>query len=422
MNEITRIHLGHQPYTISVEAHKDLKAYLDAIQKNVADEEVANEVELRMSELLTERGLTSDKVILAADVDYLKKQLGNPADFSDDSEAPRKSTIDEKTTKRLFRDPTKAYVAGVAAGLASYTGLDATLIRLIFVLLTIFGGGIGILLYVLLWLVVPPAETASERLQMQGKPVTLEALKASVEKADVAGTARRVNQMVLPVINGIFRLCLKLIGVGFILAGAAMFIGVATTKMYMQLHNGRLFQENLFPVGVREQWLVGLGMLLIVLAGLFLALMGIATFKRKWPIRGWITGVLAGIFVLSSIAGCALAADAAPRVQQRYQAIMHTTAVKNIKPFNKVTTEGNIDLTYISSPNYAVNIHYADHPDVSKLKVYVSDNTLHVDARQLPENHCTMLCLYPRYNMTVQIYAPNIEKFATPPRTEIFYP
>src|SRR6266576_3676814 len=104
MNEVTNIHLGRQPYTISVEAHKDLKHYLSGIQKNVGDQEVANEVEIRMSELLMERGVTGEKVILPEDVDYLKKQLGNPDDFSDKDEASKAPNAEDKASKRLFRD------------------------------------------------------------------------------------------------------------------------------------------------------------------------------------------------------------------------------------------------------------------------------------------------------------------------------
>ncbi len=56
--------------------------------------------------------------------------------------------------KRLTRVEDGRMVAGVCAGLAKYLGIDATVVRLIFALLTIFVGG-GILLYLILWLVMP---------------------------------------------------------------------------------------------------------------------------------------------------------------------------------------------------------------------------------------------------------------------------
>src|SRR5271166_3150716 len=57
-------------------------------------------------------------------------------------------------TKRLYRIQDGRVVAGVCAGLAAYFGVDPTLVRLAFALLTVFGG-VGILLYLGAWLVMP---------------------------------------------------------------------------------------------------------------------------------------------------------------------------------------------------------------------------------------------------------------------------
>ena len=57
-------------------------------------------------------------------------------------------------TKHLYRIRDGRLVAGVFAGLAAYFGIDPTLVRLGFVVLTVFGG-FGILLYLGAWLVIP---------------------------------------------------------------------------------------------------------------------------------------------------------------------------------------------------------------------------------------------------------------------------
>jgi phage shock protein C len=57
-------------------------------------------------------------------------------------------------TKRLYRIRDGRIVAGVCAGLAAYFGVDPTLVRLAFALLTVFGG-IGVLLYLGAWVVIP---------------------------------------------------------------------------------------------------------------------------------------------------------------------------------------------------------------------------------------------------------------------------
>lgn len=57
-------------------------------------------------------------------------------------------------TKKLFRSVDDNIIAGVCGGLAEYFQIDSSLIRIIFVLLAI-GGGSGVLIYLILWLVVP---------------------------------------------------------------------------------------------------------------------------------------------------------------------------------------------------------------------------------------------------------------------------
>ena len=56
--------------------------------------------------------------------------------------------------KRLVRSSLDKKIAGVCGGLARYFDIDATLVRVIFVLLTLFSGG-GLILYIILWLVMP---------------------------------------------------------------------------------------------------------------------------------------------------------------------------------------------------------------------------------------------------------------------------
>lgn len=56
--------------------------------------------------------------------------------------------------KRLFRSRSDRQLAGVCAGIAEYFGWDPTLVRVGWILLTLLGGS-GILLYLILWLVMP---------------------------------------------------------------------------------------------------------------------------------------------------------------------------------------------------------------------------------------------------------------------------
>jgi phage shock protein PspC (stress-responsive transcriptional regulator) len=422
MNEVTQIHLGRQPFTISAEAHKALRDYLSAIRKQVDDKEVVEEVELRMAELLAENGITGDKVVLMKDVDYLKEQLGDPKDFKEDSDSTSDTGVSDQGQKRLFRDTDNAMLAGVAAGLANYLGVDVLLIRILFVI-GVLTGGWGLLLYIALWLLVPEAKSSSDRLQMMGRSVTVEALKEVVERTDIKGAAHRANGTIVPVLNTIFRIFLKVSGVIFILAGLSIILGLIAAKTYMLMHAGRLFQENLFPVGTAEHLLMDIGMILAGIVALFIVLFGMAIFRRKWPIRTWITGVLIGLFFIGLAAGIALAGDAAPKVRDRYSAATHTTT-RSLAPFNSVTAVGDgVDVQYEYSDKYSVSLNYFDNPDLSKIKTTVVNGTLQIDSKQFDwRRKCDMLCMFPTYNMVLTIKAPNalsIDRFDSPP---IFLP
>lgn len=413
MNEVTKIHLGRQAFTISVAAHKALRSYLDDIEKQVSDKDVMNEVELRMAELLAEHGVTGEKVILVKDVDYLKEQLGNPKDFKENQE--EESADKPAESKRLFRDTDNAMIAGVAAGLSNYFGIDVLLIRILFVL-SVFIWGWGILLYIVLWLLVPEAKTSSERLLMAGKSVTVGSLKEVVERADVKGAARRANDSVSRPINAFFRFVLKFVGVIFVISGLAALFGLVAAETYVWLHNDNLLQDNIFPVGFREHLLLHIGIAVAALVSLFIILLGMAIFRRKWPIRNWITGVLVGLLLIGMAAGGALTADAVPNVRDRYNANVHTTT-RSIKPFTAVNGDlGNgVDVNYQASDKYSVSLKYYGNPDISNIKTTVTNGTLVIDTQQFDwHRNCSTICIPDTYDMQITINSPNQPQFNWP--------
>jgi phage shock protein PspC (stress-responsive transcriptional regulator) len=407
MNEVTKIHLGRQAFTISVDAHHELKNYLRAIEKQVNDKEVVDEVELRMAELLAEHGINANKVILPADVSFLKEQLGNPADFKDNDDA---SELTDKPTdsKRLFRDTDNAMLAGVAAGLAKYFGIDALLIRLLFVFIVFVTAGGGILLYILLWLLVPEAKTPSDHLQMAGKPVTVDSLKEIVENADVKGAAHRANAALTGPVNTLFRFILRLIGLAFVLTGLGILFGLITGEAYFLSRGSTWMQVNIFPSGVRENLVLHLAAAVAALMAVFIILFGVAIFRRKWPIRTWITGVLAGLIFIGMAVGGALAADVYPTVHARYNANLHSTT-RVVQPFTAVNANNlDVSLDYQVSDRYYVALSYYDHPNLAPVKTIVQNGILIIDTGQFNElRNCQTLCLPDTYDLTITVYSPN---------------
>jgi phage shock protein C len=82
------------------------------------------------------------------------------APISLDSQAPIAKGGAMAETRKLYRSRSNRQVAGVCGGLAQYFNLDATLIRILFVVLAVLGGS-GLVLYVAMWIIVPNEPSAA---------------------------------------------------------------------------------------------------------------------------------------------------------------------------------------------------------------------------------------------------------------------
>lgn len=198
MKEITRISLASLPYNIEVEAKKKLESYLQAVERSLAaDVDAMKEIEARIAEILSERGVVDEKVIAVADVEAVMERLGEPKEFADEEELSQEAAT--AAPKRLMRDSANAIIGGVASGMAAYFKLDVVLMRIIWIVALFATAGAAIPLYLIMWIIVPKARTAADRLQMAGEPVTLASLKqestvdqAPSRSAELVGLALRL--------------------------------------------------------------------------------------------------------------------------------------------------------------------------------------------------------------------------------------
>ena len=195
MKEITRVHLAKTPYDIEVDAKKQLEKYVQAIARTMDSNEAMREIEARMVELLAGRGVASGGVITAADVAALKEQMGEPQEFSEDGQAaPEIDEEPERPERRLMRDTEHALIGGVCAGIAAYFGINPLWVRIIAIISPFVSFGTAVLIYVVMWLSVPEARTASDKLQMHGKPVTFDSLKRQANQSETPIEQRKGMQ------------------------------------------------------------------------------------------------------------------------------------------------------------------------------------------------------------------------------------
>ena len=198
MNKTININLGGIFFHIDEIAYQKLKRYLDAIRKSLSDDpqgrdEIINDIEHRIGELLSERITSERQVVNENDIDDITKIMGKPEDYLVDEEIfeDEPKTKRHTNTKKLFRDGDDKFLGGVCSGLAHYVGIDVIWMRIIWLVL-LFGFGIGFLIYPLLWILIPQAETTAEKLQMNGEPVNIDNIERKIreEFSDVSSKVK----------------------------------------------------------------------------------------------------------------------------------------------------------------------------------------------------------------------------------------
>jgi len=203
MNKTVNINLAGIFFHIDEDAYLKLQRYLEAIKRSFTDSqgrsEIIADIEARIAELFAERIQNEKQVVGVKLVDQVITIMGQPEDYLVDDEIfedEPKQQYKQKShpSRRLFRDTDNSYVGGVAAGLGHYFGIDALWIRLIWVIL-IFGAGTGIILYILLWALIPEAKTTAEKLTMTGEPVNISNIEKKIKDGidTVSETVKNVD-------------------------------------------------------------------------------------------------------------------------------------------------------------------------------------------------------------------------------------
>ena len=416
MKEITRIHLAKTPFSAEIDAKKSLEKYLNLIQKNMhAEPEAMQEIEARMVELLAERGVAKDGVIGNDDVLAIQKQMGEPRDFSDGSDnAETDVDVDEEvlgnSSKQLMRDTEHGLIGGVCAGVAAYFGVNPLWIRLIAIFSPFITFGTAVLIYIVMWLSIPEARTASDKLRMRGEPVTLDALKRlsvddSTEK-QTASTAAKIFRFLLGIILAMIAFGLL---VALLVGGVFGFGAVAALNGF-----------------TAQSWAWGL-LCCLVLGGavLFtltlLATWSVFTWKLKRPVIIAMLGLLmVGAVCLSGVA--IFSANTYSNLTYDYE---KTLKVKTVDASEvaagakSIVVDGNGEYVAMEYGGYAektrleVKYHDTQYSKVPEVKLRRDGDKLVVNVKSQIDETCShrgftesMRCRYMYGPVSVRVYGP----------------
>lgn len=179
MKKTFSVNLGNKVYIIDEDAYNRLKEYLDRIEGHFSDqkerEDIINDIEMRLSELFAERLVAGKQVLTLNDVEEVTRIMGDPQEIAGEKETteqgPSYGNSERRTgPRRFYRDPDNRIIGGVCGGIGAYLNIDPVIIRILLVVLLV-AFGIGFLIYIILWIVVPEAKTTAQKLEMRGDTV-----------------------------------------------------------------------------------------------------------------------------------------------------------------------------------------------------------------------------------------------------------
>lgn len=324
MNKTLSIGLAGFSFTIEEHAYIKLSDYLNALRSSLDAEEadeVMHDIEIRMVEIFRD-SMAKREVINDTDVERVIAQIGTPEKIEEQEEAyySEKNTsrsyssgTDATDKRQLFRDPERQKIAGVCAGLAHYVGMDITAMRAIWLgifILGIFTAAVSstlvFLLYIILWAVLPKAETAADFLKMKGKPMNFDNLKNESNKlVQFANeSTQRVGEIYIenkPYItnagSGIWNVLKYIIGGIFVMMAVGSIVGTFVLFGLFGMNSDfpganeiRFYMDD----DGMDKVLVAIMIIGSLIPAIIFSLLSIKIFSPKTRLRniGWVLGAL----------------------------------------------------------------------------------------------------------------------------------
>ena len=257
MNEIKKCSISGVAFTFEKVAYNRLSEYIDSLKrayKNSTEcDEIIADIEARIAELILSAQSDQSQVVCLPLIENIIAKRGTAEDISGDDE-PAAPATDTRITRRLYRDMDNSKLGGVCSGLGKYFNIDPVWVRLAIFAPLIFvpigsishridwlsdlGGnlfGVMLVVYIILWFVIPVARTARQKLEMEGEPVTA---KAIADRSDSATDEQKAKSILATFIGGLGKfaiVCLKAFVaivifamIFFVLSLIAAFIAIIT--------------------------------------------------------------------------------------------------------------------------------------------------------------------------------------------------
>ena len=369
MNRTITINLSGIVFHIDENAYDKLKQYLEKLKSHFSsiqgNDEIIHDIESRIAEMFSEKISDAKNVITLDEVNAVIDAMGNPEEVAGEEKATttNQSTESNSSTnsetyytpnKRFFRNPDDKVFGGVCSGIAAYFDFDPVWLRLAFAL-SFFFAGTGLLLYIILWAIVPAAKTTAEKLQMRGERVNISNIEKNIReemegvKEQVENFGKKINSdsnrqkikegstKAVSFAGDVFRAFFMVIGkiIGFIITVISIAFLIALTIIVFSFFGifsfgfPGVFTSMIFSPA-DSIWLITGSILLIGIPFVLLLLNGIKilfSFKLNLKKIGfvmlffWLTGV-----ALATYEGVKLGKEFTKEGTVREQSIIATTS------------------------------------------------------------------------------------------------
>ncbi len=170
MKKVININFQGRIILIEEDAYEQLKNYVESLRQYFVNEEgkeeIINDIENRIAELFTEKLKSGPSNFITEEaVAGIISSIGRPEEFDTDNvEVGSTSSSRENSTYSstpveprgsLFRNENDKMLGGVCSGIGAYLRIDTTIIRILFALFTLGAFGTGLVLYIILWAILP---------------------------------------------------------------------------------------------------------------------------------------------------------------------------------------------------------------------------------------------------------------------------
>ncbi|MFZ9717826.1 MAG: PspC domain-containing protein [Chitinophagaceae bacterium] len=164
MKKVISINFKGRVIPIEEDAFEILQRYIESLRQYFSKEEgrdeIINDIEDRIAELFSEALKKGATCITEANTNQIISNMGRVEDFegeASETEASAEANHTKNAEPRgnIKRSANDKVLGGVCAGLAHYLKIDPTILRIIFAVVTFGGFGIGVVVYIVLWAVLP---------------------------------------------------------------------------------------------------------------------------------------------------------------------------------------------------------------------------------------------------------------------------